>query len=130
FPLQYERFLTRFCLDSTDLRFELAACTEDHHSAWRDHDYFACAWIPARARDLASYGEHTKLGDADPFALLEGGFEEPKYPVQERGRLLFRDPSFLMQAVSDVVFNHLIILASDPIRRKTLGPVHAEPIAT
>jgi hypothetical protein len=68
--------------------------------------------------------------NTDLFALLERGFEELKNPIQDPGRLLFRDPSFLMQAVSDVVFNHLIILTLDPSRRKTLGPVHAEPIAT
>src|SRR4051812_5452282 len=91
-----------FFLDITYRSFELGACTKGHDSAWRDRNCLACSWIPSFARSLGPYREHAKLGDADIFALLERGFEELKYPVEDRGHLLLRDPGFLMDAVSDV----------------------------
>jgi len=60
-------------LDSTNRRFELGAGMKDHDLARLDHDCFAGAWIPSRTRGLTFHSEHTKLGDADPFASLQGG---------------------------------------------------------
>src|SRR5437868_6986009 len=81
--LRCEPFLTRSCLDSTDLSFELAACTKDYDSAWRDQNLFACSWISSSARGVTPYRKHPKVGDADRFAFLQCGFDELKTPVQE-----------------------------------------------
>ena len=62
-------------LDGAYLSFQLGAGMKDHDSARLDHDGFAGAGIPSKTRILTSHGEHTKLGHADPFALLQGGFK-------------------------------------------------------
>jgi hypothetical protein len=116
-----------FCRDSIDRNFELGACTKGHHSPWRDHDVLAGLWISSFARSLAPHGERAKVGDSEGFSLLQVCLEEFKNPIQERGRVFFRDPGFLMDAVSDLNLSHLVLL---PLRQgdtsppKTLGPVH------
>ncbi len=65
--------------------------------------------IPSSARSLGPYCKHTKLGDADWFAFLKGGFEQLKNPIQQRGCIFLRDPGFLMNALSDVCFSHLVL---------------------
>jgi hypothetical protein len=59
------------------------------------------------ARSLIPYLNHAKVDDADRFPFLKGGLEEFKSPLQRRGRRCFRDPRFLMNALSDVLLLHL-----------------------
>ena len=79
---------------------------KDHDSACGNHDWLACFWISSRAGVLPSHGEGAKFGDRDRFPLLQGGLEEFKKPIQHRGRVCFRDPGFLMDAMSDVLLLH------------------------
>src|ERR1041385_3612196 len=100
------RCVLRFCRDATYLRFESWACMKDHDSACGNHDVLACFWISSRARVSASHGERAKVDDHDGFPLQQGGLEEFKKPIQQRGRVCFRDPGFLMDALSDVLLLH------------------------
>ena len=47
-----------------------------------------------------------KAVDSDRIIFLEGGLEEFKNPLHQRGRLLLRDPGFLNNALSDVRLSH------------------------
>src|ERR1051326_5152299 len=86
--------------------FESRACMKDHDSACGNHDWLACFWISSKARVLPSHGETAKFGDRDRFPLLQGGLEEFKNPIQQHGRICFRYPGFLMDAVSNVLLLH------------------------
>ena len=79
---------------------------KDHNSACGNHDWLASLWISSRARVSPSRGERAKVGDHDGFPLQQGGLEEFKNPIQQRGRVCFRYPGFLMDAVSDVLLLH------------------------
>jgi hypothetical protein len=82
---------------------------KDHDSACGNHDVLACLWIPSRAGILTSHGERAKFGDRYRLPLLQGCLEERKKPIQQRGRVFFRDPRFLMNALSDVRLSHLVL---------------------
>ena len=112
----------RFSLDSIYLCLELGACTKEHDSAWRNHEFLACSRIPSSASSLLSNRKHAKLGDGKRLPFLKSGFEEVQYPIQERGRLLFRDPGFLMHAVGDLNLLHLVLFR---LRQEVL--VHRTP---
>ena len=62
------------------------------------------------ARGLASHRKLAKVVDSDRFSLLKGSLEELKDPIQQRDRLCFGDPSFLMNALSNVRLMHLVSL--------------------
>jgi hypothetical protein len=111
-PIGRRRFL--FCRDSIDFSFESRACMKDHDSACGNHDLLACFWISSRAGLLTSHGERAKAGDREGFSLLQGGLEEFKKSIQQRGCLWFRDPGFLMDAVSDVLLLHRTLVHRRP----------------
>ena len=87
---------------------------KDHDSACGNHDVLACFWISSRAGLLTSHGERAKAGDREGFSLLQSCLEEFKKPIEQRGRVFFRDPGFLMDAVSDILLLHWTLVHRRP----------------
>ena len=97
-----------FHLDRIDHNFEMRTCTKGHHSACQDHDGLARAGIPPLAWELITNRKLAKARDGDRLALLKGGLEEFKNPLQQYGRLWFRDPGFLMNPLGNIRLSHFV----------------------
>ena len=100
------------------LGFQQGTRMKGDHAAGRNRRCLSRAGIASRASSLTADRKLAKAGDDDLFPLLKGGFEEFKNPIQEIGRLDFRDPGLLMNAPSNIQLSHLVSL---PFRQGALA---------
>ncbi len=78
-------------------------------SACRDQNFLPGAGIASRASALTAHRKLAKVGDDDRFSVLKRGFEELQNPLQQLGRLCFRNAGLLMNASGNIGLSHPVL---------------------